>query len=312
MNTPGGTGEQQTQQTIKAWSEEAIGPGSYPTRRIGLKEALFLLHARRISASISDDINQSGRPDHVLNHMVVAAMLMDLLQQRRVEIGRSLFGRNTIHVIDASAVGDADTDAFLAYLQTSRPALQAVYTSYARNHLVARLIDQLRKGEYLRLHTPATGPLGPRALWGVDVEMPDNPRLQDFTTGLSKQGLCAGTIVAAEDYSGMLPWAFLYTTHTRDEESMFSRVQAAIAARSSSDDFIRTLLLLISALYVSRTLIQGYIDVNSIYRFYPKNELKGIVTFLRDYVKQAPEGLQAVYRVAKNTDEARKAPSSSV
>src|SRR5260370_36923003 len=45
-----------TQEFVKKYSERALGASRYPTPRIGLKEALLLLHLRSISSEFRDDV----------------------------------------------------------------------------------------------------------------------------------------------------------------------------------------------------------------------------------------------------------------
>jgi hypothetical protein len=113
-----------TQEFIKKYSEQAVGAPRYPTARIGLKEALLLLHLRNTSPDFRDDVQDSDKAHHLLDHMVVAAMLMDLLLQGRITIERGHFGRKTIRVITPLPIGDPDTDALLERLRYSRRSLR--------------------------------------------------------------------------------------------------------------------------------------------------------------------------------------------
>src|SRR5215469_10239894 len=146
-----------TQEFIKKYSDKAIDAPRYPSPRIGLKEALLLLHVRNTSPQFRDDVEDSDKAHHLLDHMVVAAMLMDLILQGRITIERGHFGRKTIRVTAPLPVGDPDTDALLERLRYSHRSLKGTYQSEARKNWVARLTDQLRKAGYVRLYEPVSG-----------------------------------------------------------------------------------------------------------------------------------------------------------
>jgi hypothetical protein len=297
----------ETQRRIKEASDRAIAYENYPTRRIGIKEALLLLYIRNTSPGATDDVWQSGKTTLPHAHMIAAAMLMDLVLQRRIEIERSggIFPRRRVRVVDPSPIGDPDTDAFLASLRGKHARLQSIYDAAASGHPIARLIDQLRKGEYVRLHVPTTGKFSQQR------EVSQNPLMRAITSFLGEKGFEAGSVVATDDYSRALPWTFLYTSHSAEEEAMFDRVQTAIATHFVADDFTHALLLLIAAIYVSRTLFQGFIAVKGIYRFYPREERKGIVAYLRDLARQERGSLRDIYEIARRIDYRIENPPSA-
>lgn len=295
-----------TQQNIKKVSEKAIGAPRYPTQRIGLKEALLLLHLRNTSPEFRDDVKDSDKAHHVRDHMVVAAVLMDLVLQGRITIERGYFGRKTIRVTTPLPVGDPDTDALLERLRSSRRSLKGLYESAAREHWVARLTDQLRKAGYVRLYEPVSG----RFSHNLDMMHNLSHGIRVVLAG-ALGGYKTGHEVATDDYTRILPWQFLYTSHSAEEESIFARVQSAIALHTTLDDFTRALLLLIAALYVENALFQDYNDDSykkSIYRFYAPHERKAVVNYLRDLAKQTTGGLHDIYQIAKAMDRELDGP----
>jgi hypothetical protein len=113
-----------------------------------------------------------------------------------------------------------------------------------------------------------------------------------------------GTLVATDDFSRALPWQFLYTTRTQDEERLFGRVQDAIAARWSSDEFIHALLVLVAAQYVPRSTLPRRLSIRKgIYRFYPPAQQREILNFLHAMADQAPESEYALYQFVRKLDD---------
>jgi hypothetical protein len=295
-------------------AQQAIGPANYPTRQIRLKEALLLLHLRQASSPEDDSTFLKGYSGQLHDHFVLAAMLMELLRNGKIAVQRAgRFGmRARIEVLDPTPLGDPDTDAVLAALAENKrlSGRQSAhfYSAYASSHhLTARLIDQLRQGEYVRLHVPITGRFAeqrqnqPISLLGWMAER-----------FLGPIGFNHGSVVATDDFTRALPWPYLYTTHTEAEERMFGRVQDAIAMRAVTDDFTRNLLILVAAHYLrvsrfSKRLTARY----SLYRFYPPEEQRRIFAFLRQVADQAPEGERALYQLAHDLDDRIENPPTS-
>lgn len=297
-------------QRVLELSQEAIGPSNYATRQIGLKEALLLLHLRHTDDQPSDDPRTRANPTLLRDHLVLAAMLMDLVARRHIEVRGSgrLWAHFSIYVIDSTPPGEPDLDELLATLRATpgRIGLRSFYFSYSRRHLTARLIDQMRQGGYLRLHEPTTGRFaswkpGPSSMLG-----------QFLVRILAPYGFNTGYLVVAGDYHAALPWQFLYTTHTAAEDSMFQRVQAAIANRGVTDDFTRNLLTLVAAHYIApRAFPRRTYAQKSLYRFYPPEERKGVVALVRRLAAQAPPGELAIYRLARRIDDRIENPPAS-
>ena len=301
------SGLSKTQEFVKKYSERAIGASRYPSPRIGLKEALLLLHLRSTSSEFRDDVKNSDKAYPLLDHMVVAAMLMDLILQGRITIEQEHFGRNTIRVTTPLPVGDPDTDALLERLRSSRRSLESMYRSAAHEPWVARLTDQLRKAGYVRLYEPVAG----RFSHNLDMMQNLSHGIRVVLAG-AMGGFKTGHYVATDDYTRILPWQFLYTSSSAEEESMFARVQSAIALHTTPDDFTRALLLLIAALYVEDALFQDSGDSSynkSIYRFYAPHERKAVLNYLRDLAKQTKGGLHDIYQIAKATDYQVESPT---
>jgi hypothetical protein len=293
------SGPSTSQDFIKKYSERAIGVPEYPSPRIGLKEALLLLHLRNTSPEFRDAVEDSDKAHHLQDHMVVAAMLMDLILQGRITIERGLLGRKTIQVTAPLPVGDPDTDALLERLRVSHRSLKGTYESEARKNWVARLTDQLRKAGYVRLYEPVSGRFSYRG------DMLHSPFQGMRVVLASVVGFRTGQQVATDDYTRILPWQFLYTSCSAEEEAIFARVQSAITLHSTPDDFTRALLLLIAALYVENTLFQDYSDDSynkSIYRFYAPHERKAVVSYLRDLARETQGGLRDIFQIARALD----------
>lgn len=302
------------QRYFKLMSDAAVGYSNYPTRRIGLKEALFFLYARDITPYTDDVQYRRDKLHPLLNHLVAAAIMMDLILQRRIALVQSgnILARAQFAIIDPTPTGDPDTDEVLSFIQTTSSGLRSVFNAFADRYLVARLIDQLRKGGYLRVHIPTNGPFTKKRT------IPQNPLMRGLVNWLSKKGFTSGTIIASDDYSQAIPWFYAYTTQTPEEEVIISRVQAAIATNILSDDFTRALLLLVAAKYTPSWRFFGrysyfpnFQTPIGIYRFYPKQERAAVHKTLQEFVKEAPADLLAVYKLAKKRDEQIENPSSA-
>ena len=242
------------------------------------------------------------------DHLLFAAMLMDLVLQDRIQLRRegAIFPRWFITANDSTPTGDPDTDNLLSVVPATgkRLLLSSFYQRSSRNHLAGRLIDQLRQGGYVRLQEPTTGK------FAQERGMPQNPLTRGIMNLLAPVGFNAGAVVATDDYRKALPWQFLYTTHTEAEESMVRRAQDAIAAHFVADDFTRALLLLVAANNVEFNVFPRKLRAaKSLYRLYPVEQRKPIVQELRALAKEAPDGLRAIYRIAKRTDEQLEHPA---
>jgi hypothetical protein len=167
------------------------------------------------------------------------------------------------------------------------------------------LTDQLRKAGYVRLYEPVSG------RFSYKGDMLHSP-IQGMRVVLaSVMGFRSGNQVATDDYTRILPWQFLYTSCSAEEEAIFAHVQSAIALHTTTDDFTRALLLLIAALYVENTLFQDYNDDSyqkSIYRFYARQERKAVVSYVRDLAKETQGGLRDIYQIARAMDLQEEGP----
>jgi hypothetical protein len=251
-------------------------------------------------------VKDSDKAHPLLDHMVVAAMLMDLILLGRITIEQGHFGQKTIRVTTPLPLGDPDTDALLERLRSSRRSLEGMYRSAAREHWVARLTDQLRKAGYVRLYEPVKG----RFSHNLDMMQNLSHGIRVVLAG-AMGGFQTGQYVATDDYTRILPWKFLYTSSSAEEESILSYVRSAIALHTTLDDFTLALLLLIAALDVENTLFQDYSDSRykkSIYRFYAPHERKAVLNYLRDLAKQTKGGLHDIYQIAKATDHQLESP----
>ena len=301
------SGLSKTQEFVKKYSEKAIGAPRYPSPRIGLKEALLLLHLRTTSSEFRDDVKDSDKAHPLLDHMVVAAMLMDLILQGRITIEQGHLGRKTIRVTTPLPVGDPDTDALLERLRSSRRSLESMYRSAAHEHLVARLTDQLRKAGYVRLYEPVAG----RFSHNLDMMQNLSHGLRVVLAG-ALGGFQTGHYVATDEYTRILPWQFLYTSSSAEEESIFARVQSAIALHTHSRRFYPGAAAsdrssLCRGRPVSR--LRRLQLPKSIYRFYAPHERKAVLNYLRDLAKQTNGGLHDIYQIAKATDHQVESPS---
>jgi hypothetical protein len=217
-------------------------------------------------------------------------------------------------VLSQAPLGDPDTDMLLATLSSSgqmRGARLRTFTiHYGRSrHLAARLIDQLRHGGYVRLHQPTTG------RYSAERRQPASLLGQLWAQVFQVFGPIGfnhGALVATDDFARALPWQFLYTTRTDAEERMFGRVQDAIAARWSSDEFIHALLVLVAAQSVRINAFSRRLSARkSIYRFYSPTEQREILDFLRTMAEQAPESEYALYHFVHKVDERIENPPSA-
>lgn len=293
---------------IKELSDVAIGTPTTPTPGIGLKEALMLVHLRQTEATPPDEPNILANRIALRDHLVLAAMLVDLVRQGRIDVVRGgLFGRPFIVVRDSSPLIDPDLSTLLATLQGvhGRIYLFRFYTRYSRNHLAARLIDQLRQGGYVRVHVPQTG------RYAIERPLASSPIGQWVTQFLGAINFDKGLVVATDDYRLALPWQFLYTTHTDAEEAIFAQLQGAIANGGAVDDFTQALLGLITAHYISWNLFpRKYRAAKSIYRFYPFEERRAINKLSVKMVQATPASWRAIFRIARNVDSQIENPSS--
>jgi hypothetical protein len=295
-------------QEIRALSLRAAGPDNYATQRIGLKEALLLLTLRRTDDPNSDAPNLRENAKQLNDHMVVAAMLLELVARRRIELRPARrAAAASVLVLDSSPVGEPDLDALLRQLAQRGGNIQlgSFYTAHSRRR-VARLIAQLRQGGYVRLHEPQSGRFAPPRL------QPRSPLVQWLAAVLGPAGFDRGMVVPDERYLIAYPWHLLHTTHTEAEERMFERVQAAVASRVAGDDFTHHLLILVAALYVARNQFpRRYATAKSLYRFYPPEQRWEIIKFVRELAKMAPPSEQAIYLEAKQVDDRIENPPSA-
>ena len=127
----------QVSERLAQLAQQAIGPASYPTRQIHLKEALLLLHLRQTSSPDDDGKFLKGYSGQLRDHFVLAAMLLRRLQNAKIAVYRvgRFSMRSRIEVLDPTPLGDADTDALLATLAgiSGKRGMQAAkfYTRYA-------------------------------------------------------------------------------------------------------------------------------------------------------------------------------------
>ncbi|HEV2237260.1 MAG TPA: GPP34 family phosphoprotein [Ktedonobacterales bacterium] len=292
---------------VRALSLRAAGPNNYATQRIGLKEALVLLALRRTDDPLNDHPKLRENSRLLNDHMVVAAMLMELVAFGRIEIraGSRRPAAGSIVVLDAAPVGEPDLDTLLRELSTGGGArLGHFYLAHSRRR-VARLIAQLRQGGYVKLHEPKTGRFSPPRL-GTR-----SPLAQWLATVLAPAGFDRGMVVPDDKYLISYPWYLLYTTHTEAEERMFERAQEAVASHGAGDDFTRHLLLLVAALYVARNQFpRRYATAKSLYRFYPPERRWEIIRFVRELARTAAPSEQAIYLQAKQVDDRIENPPS--
>lgn len=92
---------------------------------------------------------------------------------------------------------------------------------------------------------------------------------------------------------------------------MFGRVQDAIAARWSSDEFIHALLVLVAAQYVPTNILWRRSAHKSVYHFYSPAQQREIVNFLRAMADQASESEYALYHFVRSVDERIENPPSA-
>jgi hypothetical protein len=285
---------------IRALSLRAVGPDNYATQRVGLKEALLLLTLRRTDDPTSDAPKLRENPKLLNDHMVVAAMLLELVARGRIEVRPARRAASaSVVVLDPSPVGEPDLDALLRELVGAGGATQLgrFYTAHSRRR-VARLIAQLRQGGYVRLHEPESGRFASPRLQAR------SPLVQWLAAVLGPTGFDRGMVVADDKYLVAYPWHLLYTTRTADEERMFEQAQAAVASRVALDDFTRHLLILVAALYVARNQFpRRYATAKSLYRFYPPEQRWEIIKFVRELAKAAPPSERAIYLLAKQVDD---------
>jgi hypothetical protein len=288
---------------LSAMSQAAIGANNYATVRIGLKEALLLLHLRRTDDPNTDQPDLRANRGMLRDHMVLAAMLMELAASQRIEVRKEGWRAHSIVVLDPSPVGEPDLDALLRELPLGQNTrLDTFYMRHGSHH-VARLIAQLRQGGYLRLHEPQTGRYAARRVRSA------GPLMQWLGRLIGRVGLNTGWVVLDDDKQFAYPWHLLYTTHTDAEERVFERAQAAIASRGTSDDFTRRLLILVAALYVARNEFpRRFATAKSIYRFYPPDQRWEIVRFVRKLSEEESPSEQAICLVAAQTDERLENP----
>jgi hypothetical protein len=294
---------------VRALSLRAIGPNNYATQRIGLKEALLLLHLRRTDDPNNDHPNARENMHQLRDHLVLAAMLMELVANRRIEMRAPLrrVAAGSIVVLDATPVGEPDLDDLLRELALNRGPTRfgSFYLTRSR-HRVARLIAQMRQGGYLRLHEPLIGRYSPPRL------QTRSPFLQWLVRVLGPGGFDSGALVPDDRYQVAYPWQMLSTTHTEAEERLFERAQAAVANRAVADDFMRHLLILVAAHAVSRAIFHGrYFAAKSLYRFYPVGQRSEIIRFVRKLAAAAPPSEQAIYYEAKRVDDRIENPPSA-
>jgi hypothetical protein len=294
---------------VRALSLRAIGPNNYATQRIGLKEALLLLHLRRTDDPNNDRPNARENMHQLRDHLVLAAMLMELVANRRIEMRAPLrrVAAGSIVVLDATPVGEPDLDALLRELAVpgGTVRLGSFYTAHSRRR-VARLIAQMRQGGYLRLHEPLTGRYSAPRL------QTRSPFLQWLVKVLGPGGFDSGVVVPDDRYQVAYPWHLLSTTHTEAEERMFERAQAAVASRATVDDFTRHLLILVAALYVARNQFpRRYATAKSLYRFYSPEQRWEIIKFVRELAKAASPSERAIYLEAKQVDDRIENPPSA-
>lgn len=292
------------QQTIAYLAQQAIGPMSYPTRQIRLKEALLLLHLRQLSSAVDDDSPARRQAIQLQDHFILAAMLMELLRNGRITMRRGGLLRRSwrIEMLDPTPLGDPDTDAVLAELASTGGLrggrLWRFYVWYGfMHHPTARLIDQLRRGGYVRLHVPMTGQF---------AQQRDTPLYQIgriVTQWFTPLTFSTGYSVATDDYTQVLPWRYLDTTRTDAEERMFSRVQDAITLRAIPDDFTRDVLILVAAHYLPTNRFWRQVSaLYNLYRFFPSAELRHIRDFLRQVAQQSPESQRALYQLVRELE----------
>jgi hypothetical protein len=295
----------QGQLELGAMSQAAIGPSNYATTRIGLKEALLLLHVRRTDDPNTDQPDLRANRGLLHDHMVLAAMLMELAASQRIEVRKERWRAATIVVLDPSPVGEPDLDELLRELpQGQNIRLDTFYAQHSR-HRVARLIAQLCQGDYLRLHEPQTG------RYTAHRTPSASPLVQWLGRLLGRVGFDTGYVVLDDNKQFAYPWILLYTTHTEAEERMFERAQGAIASRGTSDDFTRRLLILVAALFVARNEFpRRYATAKSIYRFYPPEQRWEIVAFVRKLAEAGSPSEQAICLVAAQMDERIENPPS--
>jgi hypothetical protein len=293
---------------IRALSLRAAGPDNYATQRVGLKEALLLLTLRRTDDPTSDAPKPRENPKQLNDHMVVAAMLLELVARRRIEVRPARRAASaSVLVLDPSPVGEPDLDALLRELARagSPTQLGRFYTALSRRR-VARLIAQLRQGGYVHLHEPQSGRFTQQRLQAR------SPLVQWLAAVLGPSGFDRGMVVADDQYLVAYPWHLLYTTHTAEEERVFEQAQAAVASRVALDDFTRHLLILIAALYVARNQFpRRYATAKSLYRFYPPEQRWEIIKFVRELAQAAPDSERALYQLAKQVDDNIENPPSA-
>lgn len=303
------------QQTYVRLHQAAVGSSNYATSEIRLKEALMLLHLRQTSDGPTDEKPSRDRTVPLKDHLVLAAMLMDLILHGRLAMRREgLFGASTrLEVLGQAPLGDPDTDMLLSTLATwgqlQGTHLRSFFIHYARtHHLAARLIDQLRQGGYVRLHQPTAGRYADENRQSASIL---GQMMSQVFQLFWPMAFNHGTLVATDDFSRALPWQFLYTTRTQDEERVYGRVQDAIAARWSSDEFIHALLVLVAAQYMPTSILWRRSARKSIYRFYSPAQQREIVNFLRTMADQAPESEYALYHFVRSVDELIENPPAA-